>query len=227
MSKRRWSYLCLYAKDSTSGVLKVLTARKNQFSHWFDTDAENVAKGDRVLNLKHGQFKVYPRQINGHYFAFYPERNGYPLENGAGEACIVGGEVKASNLLENVEERMKANAVEEFWEETGFHIDSITFLHDHFYLAKGKPFGIYFVEVSAEQLEAVATQISHNYNIVKTVDIPRVRALDLSIEPTVWSNEIASVEIMAIDDALSMFRAMEPSIADWFVEGLESVVRFS
>lgn len=218
-----YSYLYLYSRLSANQT-SVLIGRKNKFAYWFDTDVENVRLGDRIMKLKLGSFKVYPREINGHFFAFYPEGDGCPLENGPGESCIIGGEIKVSFSSESDQERVRKNALEEFWEETGFRLDSIPFNQDHVYISPSEPYGIYFVEISMDNMQFLAEKIRDNFITLMISDIPRVKNMDLTFEPRVWSNEIANVEIKSIEEALTIFRSMNPNIAGWFVDGSVSPI---
>ena len=174
------------------------------------------------MSLKLGTFKVYPQKYDDNYFVFYPNDNGCPIENGAGEYCLIGGEVKTSLFAETIEEKIRLNSQEEFWEETGCKLSSLEIISERVKFWEGVGFGMYFIEISPDQLQTLATQINANFQKVQEEYIPRIKSKDFSSIPTVWSNELEVVELETLEAAITRFRSMDPLLADWFVTSLVS-----
>jgi 8-oxo-dGTP pyrophosphatase MutT (NUDIX family) len=209
-----YSYVCLYAKDLENKIW-ILIATKNKFAYWFDTTEEEAEGKPQVKSKVKGKlYNQFNVEIEGHYFAFFPENEGCPLTNGPEKICLMGGEAKKNKPPEE-------SALEEFWEESGIRLEVSHFLSHNFHGWDSDQFGIYFIEVSMEHLQTVEQTANENYQFVKESDIPRVRGNDYrTILPRVFSNEINSVQILSLEDATTDFQKVDPKIAGWFVMGL-------
>jgi 8-oxo-dGTP pyrophosphatase MutT (NUDIX family) len=228
--KSLYCYVCLYWKnqEESSNEIYTILATKNEYAYWFDSTKENFEMKEKPRKIKGKFYTCTPIEIDGVYFAFYPDNEGCPLVNGEGKACLVGGEVKKfeENLLNEKEaliEHIKKSAIEEFWEETGYLLNSTDLEYSIFHYLENDGYGILFVPLSSlERLQEIVTTIQGNLQYVNDSDIPRIKNKDFSIIPRVWSNELKSVELVTVEAALTEFRSMNPRLAGWFVDGLVS-----
>lgn len=211
--QRTYSYLCLYSKGN--GDIQVLIAKKLIKSYWFDSCEEEYNNIDEPYKIRDNFCKVdckYYRchymNIDNDYYAIYPE--GFPLENGAGLPCLVGGEVKGTNA--------SFCALREFKEETGYDASS---LQIRFSLSR-LTYTVVYIEVTSEHLANIVASIKMNLTKAITVDTEKMKNKEFNDAPTVASNELESVHVLTIDESITMFERLGTS-SDWFVEALVSI----